>query len=305
MIFAAGADFHLTNKVPENRKTGYFEEICEKFLELLSMVSTKTDLLVCAGDFFDSTMVPYLVTKEIIHMIKSVNINILVVPGQHDMRYHRSGLNNTPLGVLEESGCVKILGNKWPILGPDTTDFIGAGWNEEPLDKADILVTHRMVTKTGPLFPGQSKFTTAAQMLNYYKWAKIIISGDNHQMFWLKERGRLLVNCGSLVRSSKKQIDHIPTLHFIDSETLKHDLWVIPHKPASVVFDFAKIEKEELKEKKLDTAEQDIGEFIQALSVSDKEQPKFTSILAKVVETEKPNENVKILINTIMEKVGE
>ena len=102
MKFIAAADLHIHSKCPENRKGNYFEQVMHKFEKLLTITMEHSDenLLVVAGDFFDSSTVPYKVVRLVMEKLIDANVRILAVPGQHDLRYHINGLDNTPLGIL-------------------------------------------------------------------------------------------------------------------------------------------------------------------------------------------------------------
>jgi len=262
-----------------------------------------------AGDFFDAPDVPYKVVRLILAMIKESRVHLMVVPGQHDLRYHVSGLDNTPLGILQTSGQVEILTPKMSKTVYGGVSFVGAGWNEEPKDKADILVMHRMVTKKGELFPGQTNYSTAHAILRKYPWAQCIITGDNHLPHSLRVKGnecghRLQINCGSLVRSTKTQIDFQPRCWAINPFKMTVRSIKIPIEPAERVFDFNKIAIEEIKKENKEKAEEKIAEFIGTLPQTEKERPNYKKILQSVVEHVNPNNNVKKIINDIMERVS-
>ena len=168
--FIASADLHIHSKIPKNRKGNYFGQSITKFTYLLKFAKDYCDrqaVLVVAGDFFDSSTVPYKVTNMVIDLLIKNNVKLLVVPGQHDLRYHVSGLDNTPLGTLDTCKLVTILGPKEPIEVNGVT-FIGAGWDEEPEEKADVLVMHRMITKKGELWPGQTNYSSAHAIMRKY-----------------------------------------------------------------------------------------------------------------------------------------
>lgn len=305
MKFAACADLHLTDKIPENRKAGYLSQICNKLGQILELTEkhTNTGILMVAGDFFDSPRIPYFIPTKIINILMDTTVEIFAVPGQHDIRYHRVGLENTPLGVLASSRLVEILSSEKAIEIEGVT-FIGSGWNETPKDKADCVLMHQTITKVDPLYPGDDETSNAAQVLNRHKWAKCIISGDNHKMFTYKNKRQLLVNCGSMVRSAKDQIEHVPHIHIIDTGKTPWGVKSIPLDvlPPEMVFDFNKIEKQERNEEEKKKKEEEIGDLVNMLSKTDMERPEFVSILQKIVEKIKPNNEVEFLINDIMEE---
>lgn len=307
----AAADLHIHSKVPENRKGDYYGQVIEKFKKLLDITIkwSSPKILLIAGDFFDSPNVQYKVTNLVLGLIKESGVNILVVPGQHDLRYHVSGLDNTPLGNLQKSGQVEILTPKMSKTTYGGTSFVGAGWNEEPEEEADILVMHRMITKKGELWPGQTNYSSAHAIMRKYPWAQCIISGDNHAPHALRIEGgreghRLQVNCGSLVRSTKSQIGFQPRAYLIDVFQWKAKPIKIPCLPDGDVFDFNKIAIEEVKEEARKEAEAKIAEFINLLPQTERERPNFKKVLNNVVEHVKPNDNVRNIINSIMERVS-
>ncbi len=315
-LFVASADLHIHSKCPKNRKGDYYGQVIHKFSELLGITIrySPPKLLVVAGDFFDASNVPYKVVRLILQMIKESGVNILVVPGQHDLRYHVSGLDNTPLGILQTSGQVEILTPKMSKTTYGGVSFVGAGWNEEPEDEADVLVTHRMITKKGELWPGQTNYSSAHAIMRKYPWAQCIISGDNHAPHALRikeldifaqDNYRLQVNCGSMVRSTKSQIGFQPRAYLIDISKWTAKPVKIPCLPDGDVFDFDKITIEEMKDDAKKEAEKKITTFISTLPKNSKERPNFKKILNSVVAHAKPKDSVKSIINETMERISE
>jgi len=311
MKFISGADLHIHSKTPENRKGDYYKQIMEKFEKLLEITTKYSDenLLVIAGDFFDSAKVKYEVTNKILKLLqKYKEVKVLAIPGQHDLHYHVNGLDNTPLGILSTCKSVTILNpvDKVEIAG---TSFVGTGWNEEPKTEADVLVTHQMITKKGELWPGQTNYSSAHAILRKRSWAKCVLSGDNHAPHSLRikdgEGGhRLQINSGSLVRSTKSQIDFEPRVYLVDTLDWKAKAIKIPCLPAEEVFDFNKITINEMKEESKKEAEKKIAEFISTLPKNDKERPDFKTILSNVVEHADPKQTVKNIINETMERIS-
>lgn len=306
MHIVGASDLHLTDKSPINRKDDYYATILGKFFQILKITqNTKHKRLLIAGDIFDSPTVPYDVARTVVRiLLQFPAVSLFIVPGQHDQRWHKTGLDNTPLGLIAEYPNVFLLSNKAVFIIENTT-IIGAGWNEEPKDKADILVTHQMVVKKEKLFFDQEDYSTGIALFKKYPWAKCIISGDNHQPFKISYKGRLLVNCGSMVRSTKKQINHKPKVWIINTKK-----WTAKAKNLSILkpekaFDFDKIAKEEIKEEMKKNAEKEIDKFISSLPSSSKQKISPKKMLKYLIDQEKPHKRVKKLINQIMEEVSE
>lgn len=291
-----------------NRKDDYFKTCMNKFEQILDIARQEgVEGIIVAGDFFDTPTVPYFVTKRVMELIIEYSKDFYVIPGQHDLRYHTAGINNTPMGLLQTTGHVLVLTpeNSFRFFGGIT--ITGAGWNEEPKTEADILVMHKMVTMDGPLFFGQDDFITGHQLLHKYKWAKYIITGDNHQRFTATSPdNRHLINCGSMMRSNKSQIDYEPKVRIIDTDNWgKMQLIPLNIQPAEEVFNFEKMEREEVIKAEREKANENIGYFIASLDPDEETKPDFKFILSDIMNKTNPGEKVESIINKIMEEIND
>ena len=70
----------------------------------------KVSAILQPGDFFNTFKVSKYLMRYWIKFFKRYNIPILTVPGQHDMRFHSSDIEDTPMGVLEAAGVIRVLG---------------------------------------------------------------------------------------------------------------------------------------------------------------------------------------------------
>ena len=216
-------DLHYRATTPSGRKDDYVRAHAAKMEQVLQIASRYgCKYILQPGDLFDEATVPYWVTREVIRMYRGQDWQMLVCLGQHDQRYHQSDRTNTPLGVLEAAGVVRVLG-KMPYIDGDTL-FYGASWGENvPVLKGKgeavrILVTHRMVIKDKKLWPGQEDYAKAGALLRRHQY-DLIVTGDNHNAFVERTDNRWLVNCGSLMRANVDQADHYPIVHIYDTET--------------------------------------------------------------------------------------
>ena len=307
MKFISCSDLHIAVKAPTNRKDPYME-MCLTKLEFIlkTAVEDAYGVIVVAGDFFDSAIVPMYLIRYVIELIKIYDVEILVVPGQHDMRYHTQGLHNTPLGILEAADCITLMDEK-PYRSVKCMDtvFYGAGWEstetvEMDSDPFNVILVHRLVTKSGPLFPGQTDYIAAEGICQLYPHADLIVSGDNHTPhMWKSELSNININCGSMIRKSKDQVEYGPAIWLCDSETNKHLRIPIPIKPPEEVFDFNKIEFEEAKQEH----KMNLDNLVETIT-SEVDKPDFTLVLKDIVRQAKPNREVKNIINDVMETVG-
>lgn len=171
---------------------------------------------------------------------------IISVPGQHDMRYHTSNLSNTPYGVIK-SGIGMRMAYDIPLLS-GRTNVYGSGWGKpvpkiQDKDKLNILITHRMIV-ADKLWAGQEDYEVAGTFLRRYGY-DLVVSGDNHTSFLHRWKDRILINCGSLMRSRIDQARHRPSVFIYDTDSREIEEVFIPIEPFDKVVDFEEVEKEE------------------------------------------------------------
>lgn len=260
-ILIAG-DFHYTEKQPGSRR----DSIGDAFFSKLTQICTLTkelnaDILVQPGDFFNSHRANDLTKSKIFRFLRENfpldEAEILTLYGQHDLRYHRSNTENTPLNVLDSAGFIKILNSKGLQYddGHDKIDFYGASWFEDipkPVhnDNFNILVLHKMVVDE-KIWEGQEDYVYHNILLKRNTVYNLIISGDNHKTFTAKSgtdrKIRYLVNAGCLLRTRIDQEDHRPCVFIFDTKDRSMEQIFLEVKPFDEVIriEEAKKEKEE------------------------------------------------------------
>ncbi len=308
MIFAAISDLHFSDKKPKYRKDLAYLATCFSKLEIILdfTVQSGAKVLVIAGDIFDYPTVPRHVVTDMQIMLANHDVRILVIPGQHDLRYHAKGIKNTPLGNVVSSGLMELLSAEHPIV-IDGVRFVGQGWEEKVSCEGDVLVTHQMVTKKGPLWPGQSDFISAPGILNQHKDFKCVISGDNHKPHFFQppsQPDRLQINCGSIMRSSKDQVDYKPSIWLIDTSDYSFRSDELYIQDAKEVFDFPKMALDETKEIARKEAQEKIDAFVDSFDQKEGEKTDFKTVVKRVMDDTKPNKAVVNIINEILETVS-
>ena len=284
-------DWHLTDKQPENRIDDYAEAVLTK---LQFIIDTAKELGCCLiiqpGDLFDSPNPSYSLFSKVAKAIKRIHpIWVATVWGQHDLRYRNKG--DTALKALE----ISCSGNLLLELNDrfqDPVTIHSAGWEEavpKPIDgKFNILITHRMIVNE-KIWEGQTDFDYANVFLLKHPF-NLIVSGDNHKYFIAEHGKRLLVNCGSMMRSSINQIDHIPTLVFFDTDNPEG--WYnidIPIKHVKEVFNMETVIKTQERDEKLDA-------FVSGLSENKEMGLSFGDNLSAYMKENKIDSAVKDII---------
>jgi DNA repair exonuclease SbcCD nuclease subunit len=251
-------DWHITDQTPEKRTDpDFFATVLEKVDFLLNTAHKANAIIVQPGDFFDTALTPYDVFGEVLSLIRSYpSVKILTVPGQHDLRYRRE--KKIPLLALNQAfpDRIIILRETPHIIGDIA--FYGAGFNRPvpPIVNGDhtinVLVTHRMIINNKKLYPSQGNYEVAHRFLQDNPF-DLIVSGDNHEGFIVRDKDKVLFNMGSLVRTRTDQMEHKPRAVLMDP--LSEARWTIidvPIEPAEDVFDARKIEKTQVKNELLE-----------------------------------------------------
>jgi DNA repair exonuclease SbcCD nuclease subunit len=278
-------DLHLDEKKPKNRIDNWMSAQSIKLVGVFDLAKKeKVSAILQPGDFFNTFKVSHWFIRHWIKFFKEYNIPILTVPGQHDMRYHASDIENTPMGVLEAAGVIKVLDDKGSVLKDQTVGFYGAGWKQDIPSPAKhnslkVLVTHRLVSDSA--LWATMEYTTPQQLLQDTVY-DLIVTGDNHKHFFYtsSRRTAYLINCGSLMRSAIDQRDHEPVVYIYDTETKYTTVHCVPIKPFTEVMNLEEVEKEKERNIELDS-------FVEGLSDTNIEGLDFKKNLIDHLEKNK------------------
>ena len=289
------ADLHLREDQPECRTDDYWKAQA-RAMKSLRELQKEHDCPICiAGDIFNHWKIsPFLAAWSIIKMPKQS----ICIPGQHDLPQHNLELMpKAGLQVLKAAKVAQVLRSGDKIdCGPSSSVY-GYGYGEDvsgSLRKSSnrrILLTHQLVWHLKKPFPGCST-DSAMKLLRKHSAYDLILTGDNHQPFVVEDKGRLLVNPGSLMRMRADQIDHKPRVYLWNAKRNEVEPVFLPIKKS--VISRAHIDKKKERDKRLESFVERLGdEFEVGLSFEDN--------LKKYFEENKTSRKVKEMI---MEVVG-
>ncbi len=258
MKIACMGDVHLTKKRPSNRRDDYWQTAMDKLEFVFEKASEeKAEMIIFPGDLTDTPEISYWEAGEIIDMFNYYgDIVKLTTYGQHDMRYRTKP--NTALAMLEKAiPSLQIIENysspveccKYPVA------ISGASYNEDPGEPMEgcfnILIIHRMIIEK-KLWNAQEEYEPSNLFLRQHNF-DLIVSGDNHQGFIEEGRNKkLLINCGSMLRSNIGQVEHKPFFVLFDTDTREYQKIDIPIRPAEQVFLLDKVAFEKETNNNLD-----------------------------------------------------
>jgi DNA repair exonuclease SbcCD nuclease subunit len=240
-MISAIADLHLRDDTPISRKDSYYTTMLGKLDFCLRQAPT----MLVAGDFFHSARSSMRLLSDVIYLIREAGTEVIVIPGQHDLPGHNLSLvHHSGLGVLAEAGVVRLMLDEpkqirihleskpvfykikiWPV--PFGQEVVIP---KEKSEIPDILLIHKLIfLNKQEVFPGIENPDICIDFMKKYPQFDLIISGDNHNQFFIKENNKrtLLINTGSMMRQKIDQKDHRPAIALID-ENLNVAIKAIP-----------------------------------------------------------------------------
>ena len=299
MKFLLMGDAHLTDKSPKKRTDDFVKAQNSKMMQIFDIYKAqKCYAILQPGDLFDSHRASDYLKQYWIKIFKKYKVSVLCVFGQHDLRYHTSNIDNTPIRVMNRAGNVYILG-KVPSSDDWLLHLYGQSWFEKTPKIQDpkrfnILVVHKQFYTAKIDFPTQDvEGTNATAFLKKHPF-DLIVAGDNHRFFRATYKGKQLINLGSLMRTKIDQVNHKPRVAVFDTKTKKIKFFKLDVKPFEEVFDMAKEKEEEERSESLQT-------FIQEIKTSKKS--KKLNFISKLKEArDATEEGVALVIDEVMRK---
>jgi DNA repair exonuclease SbcCD nuclease subunit len=294
MKIVAAGDLHIRERRPENRiDSDYILTQFDKIEWILNYTKEHEAILLLPGDVFDSPTQTNLILQMCIRLLfKYSYVSVAATYGQHDLRYHNStNYDNTALAVLTAARVLYDL--ETPQWFDDTKVVIyGCPFGEkipEITTKGfNVLLIHKMIIDSDKIWEGQEEYEYAQNLLRKHKF-DLIISGDNHKFFHSEVGDKHLFNCGSLMRMTTAQLDHIPRIVLFDTDTREYEIVDVPIRPISEVFDLSKIEEKKHKEEQF-TA------FVKGLSESKDISLNFQDRLFAYIKENMISDEIKDLI---------
>jgi predicted phosphodiesterase len=219
------SDLHIRASTPRCRTDDFIRAQQNKYDWIHGLRTHFNDPpILCAGDIFNKwNPTPY----EISLALEWIPKGTICVPGNHDLPAHN-------IERIEKSGLYAL----WmadhvilPIPGRNTGitlddhPFTIGGFDvfcfpfKEPFKPAPkwggprkkIALVHHFVYKGRKPFPGAD--TGVSSLMKNLPGYDLIITGDNHIPFDHIQGDQILLNPGSITRTSAAQIEHIPRVY--------------------------------------------------------------------------------------------
>jgi len=297
MKILCSGDWHIRATNPRYRIDNYYETLMGKIRWIFELAAKEgCEIILQPGDFFDSPDQANYVIRELVSIIRYYDaIRLFSIYGQHDTRYRK--IFNTTLGIFEEMELVYILGDT--LYNVDGVNFYGASYGKEiPVpthpDEINILIVHKMIVKEFQLWWDQTDYISARDMLKKYDTYDLIISGDNHQSFTYGSKfGSMLINCGSLMRTTITQRDHKPMVYIVDMDTNEVTKHEVPIRPIDEVMNLELAD--EIKERN-----EDLEAFMSGLSSNYDAELSFEKNLTSLMKTNETSKEIRSIAENII-----
>lgn len=253
------ADLHFRSDVPKARTDDFQEAMWNKWRTVLKLAHENNNCpILIAGDLGDKPEWPNWLLEKFISEWMNYEVPIIVIPGQHDLPGHNiEMIDRAALGVLSAAGVVNVLTEEWENIN-EIFSIYSFPYNFPLVEKRykicedtiNIAMTHQLVIEGNEAEWKGQNMTTAMGLLKSFPDYDLILSGDNHQSFVAEHEGRLLINPGSMMRSTAAQISHRPRVFLWYAETNTYSAHYLPIKRNVLSRDH--LEKVEEKERRMD-----------------------------------------------------
>lgn len=213
------ADWHIRATPPscvsDTQETWMMKQFCALQQIFVVCKEKKCDLFL-DGDVFnsisDTTCRCITLVQDLALQLLDENLKLYILAGNHDLPYHTStNIHKSAIGVLFSSK------NIYNMSSLNDDKIYASSFDGENKD-AEIVFRHVLCVPTAKdLFPGSNAFT-ANTLLESYKLAKWIFTGDYHHAFHYENNGKHVVNPGCLLRQASDMIDYKPLVYYVDTE---------------------------------------------------------------------------------------
>ena len=211
--FIVTADWHLRSDRPRCRLDEDWEDTQQAAVEQVVRIANERRMpLLFLGDMFNTPQQPSRIVNMALEALESITAGVYLMAGNHDLPFHNwDNVFGCSFGTL----WVEAVGRNKVIR--DLNDLGAAPvFGVEPVEKIDLLFLHQLVFPSKKSIPPKTDAVCADNLLDKYKWARTIFTGDYHQRFVVKRGPRILINPGTILRQSADLLDYVPTVYEIE-----------------------------------------------------------------------------------------
>lgn len=309
MKFLYFTDSHIRGTNPKSRTDSFFHTVKIKLQEIQSIAAEeKVHAVLHGGDLFDRPDVSISVMNEIIPILKSFQVPIYAISGNHDIYGHNPiTLPRTMMGLLDTLGIIHLINNQRLLLKEEetTVQLSGSPYiygidREENrglyiVDERDPAVDYAIHLVHGFLMSGDVKAIFANTLIDDILATKadLTLSGHLHDGFPTTEvEGKVFANPGAIVRisNSMTELKRRPKILLIDvkkNNSTITERYLKSARPGSEVLDRTEIEMHKFKRREL-------AEFKESIDrTGNYDRINFFDLLADISANEKLDPAIK------------
>jgi DNA repair exonuclease SbcCD nuclease subunit len=297
------ADIHARTDTPICRTDNFWEAQAIKLAFLNELQIEHQCPILVSGDIFDVWKPdnPFLLNWA----IENFPNNMICIPGQHDLPEHSmEQIKKSSFYNLHTSKKITWI-NKGPhhLKNAPNLNLYGIPWGFDFTKRVLSLLEDNVscvalihiltVPNMSNAFPGAIGSVNLMKKLHQFK---LIVTGDNHQAFFVKTGDQLLVNPGSFMRTSADQADYKPRVYLWNAQENTVKPVFLPITPG--VVDRSHIDKKESKNAFMEA-------YIEHVKVSQEGKGEFSSFedsLESHFNVNNPKNSVKQAVYKAMKK---
>lgn len=219
MKLLLSADWHLREDQPPCRTEDDFLLTQMKKLEFI--FGLDYDYVIVAGDIFHKPKPSISLLNYFYPILKKHRLRIKTIPGNHDLPNHNPLLeHNSGHGLLSNFEVIGRIPNSGLSIRLDDeiitlcTPTFGKDWHGK---NGNVLILHEYVYNGVSTIPNQIG-RDAQELFTQYPKFDLILTGDNHQSFFVRNSHQFLVNPGCLTRQNASEIGYEPSVYIYDTE---------------------------------------------------------------------------------------
>jgi len=275
------SDWHLREDQPTCRTDNFWEAQWKKVAFIREYQLRYDCPVLHAGDLFHHWKPsPHLLSMAIEYLPEE----FYTVYGQHDLPNHNLDLDHkSGIHTLLKAGKLQVIGVHWGQK-PNQSKVLR-------IKSKKIIIWHNFTYIGKEPFPG-AKGKAFIKLKKYGKY-DLIVTGDNHQSFYLYgDNGNLLVNPGNITRQVADQINFKPKIYLWYAESNTVEAIELPIETGVITREH--IERKQKRDERIDA-------FVSKLNTDWNMSLNFEDNLNKFFEKNRIRKQVKDIIYKAMD----
>lgn len=209
------SDLHLSSVRPMCRTDEDWVATQQEHLDyVLNYVKDKQiHYMVIAGDIFDTHTVPPVIINMMLQFIlniRALGCEVYIIAGNHDLPY-----KNTERMFNSSFGALSLL----PSYNECFFDCYHYG-EDHGSDTDRAVILHHFAVQDEQHRPPMRECVTADELFTSYPNSRLIIVGDNHESWYVKNKNRYIINCGTFIQRTAAEAKRPCGFWIVDSSEI-------------------------------------------------------------------------------------